>query len=426
MKRTLVTLGVSLALVTVILLAGNVIVIGDKLAAASPVLAWVFYGLLAGALVWLVVIPTCRILFAKPFPKLSVDPAAEDTPELRRELKSFARSLADNLGDLPAEEAAARRSELLAQLDRFYDLAELRGIIQGELDRRFAKAQEHIHQWAKTVFLVTTVSQVGRIDAITSLVINCRMIADVIRCSGYRPTWGQLGRQYARILATSLFSYYLSDALDKVEVDPEMLQLKALSNMPLVGTVTKSLVDGTANTLLSLRIGHVTLAYLREGAQALSGKSGAKVRRRAMLDAVKSFLVLSRDTTISGLSLMGQKLDAWINGEKEQPAEVPAEVTAFEVDVGGVAQCLARQRVQHSGQCGQVGLLCGSAARHLRLVGGGQRDDGQQQGKCLQMFHCHISVYIVLDGVQGGIFKHIAAHGPDGEVVAVEVAGGLA
>ena len=325
MKRTLVTLGVSLALVTVILLAGNVIVIGDKLAAASPVLAWVFYGLLAGALVWLVVIPTCRILFAKPFPKLSVDAAAEDTPELRKELKAFARSLADNLGDLPAEEAAARRSELLAQLDRFYDLAELRGIIQGELDRRFAKAQEHIHQWAKTVFLVTTVSQVGRIDAITSLVINCRMIADVIRCSGYRPTWGQLGRQYARILATSLFSYYLSDALDKVEVDPEMLQLKALSNMPLVGTVTKSLVDGTANTLLSLRIGHVTLAYLREGAQALSGKSGAKVRRRAMLDAVKSFLVLSRDTTISGLSLMGQKLDAWINGEKEQPAEVPAE-----------------------------------------------------------------------------------------------------
>lgn len=324
MKKTLVTLGASLALVVVILLAGNVIVIGDKLAAASPVLAWVFYGLLIAALCWLVVIPTCRILFAKPFPKLSVDDGTQDSPELRAELKSFARSLADNLGDLPAEEAAARRSELLAQLDRFYDLAELRGIIQGELDRRFAKAQEHIHQWAKTVFLVTTVSQVGRIDAITSLVINCRMIADVIRCSGYRPTWGQLGRQYARILATSLFSYYLSDTLDKVEVDPEMLHLKALSNMPLVGTVTKSLVDGTANTLLSLRIGHVTLAYLREGAQALSGKAGVKVRRRAMLDAVKSFLVLSKDTTIAGLSAMGQKLDAWINGEK--PAEPAAEI----------------------------------------------------------------------------------------------------
>ncbi len=329
MKKSLITLVVSLALVLVILLAGNVITIGDKLAGASPVLAWIFYGLLLAALVWLVVIPTCRILFAKPFPKLSVDPAAEDSPELRAELKAFVRSLADNLGDLPADEAAARRVELLRQLDGYYDLAELRGIIQDELKRRFDHAQDHINQWAKTVFLVTTVSQTGRIDAITTLVINCRMIADVIRCSGYRPTWGQLGKQYARILATSLFSYYLSDSLDKVEVDPEMLNLKALSSIPMVGTITKSLVDGTANTLLSLRIGHVTLAYLREGSEALSGKAGAKVRRQAMLDAVKSFLVLSKDTTIAGLSAAGQKLDAWINGTPAQAEEsAPAEPAA--------------------------------------------------------------------------------------------------
>ena len=331
MKKTLISLAVALALVLVILLAGNVITIGDKLSAASPVLAWVFYLLLAAAFVWLVVVPTCRILLAKPFPKLSVDPAAEDTPELRAELKGFARSLADNLGDLPADEAAAHRAELLAQVEGYYDLPELRGIIQTELDRRFDKAQAHINQWAKTVFLVTTVSQTGRIDALTSLVINCRMIADVIRCSGYRPTWGQLGKLYARILATSLFSYYLSDTLDKVEVDPEMLHLGALSKIPLMGTVTRSLVDGTANTLLSLRIGHVTLACLREGSAALAGKAGAKVRRQAMLDAVKSFLVLSKDSTIEGLSAMGQKLDSWINGTPDTPAAdgpAPGEAAA--------------------------------------------------------------------------------------------------
>ena len=327
MKKTLVWLGVSLALVLVILLAGNIITIGDKLAGASPVLSGLFYLLLAAALVWLVVLPTCRILLAKPFPKLSVDPAAEDSAELRAQLKDFARSLADNLGDLPAEEASAHRKALLAQVDGFYDLPELREIIQTELDRRFDKAQGHINQWAKTVFLVTTVSQTGRIDALTSLVINCRMIADVIRCSGYRPTWGQLGKLYVRILATSLFSYYLSDTLEKVEVDPEMLHLNALSKIPLMGTLTRSLVDGTANTLLSLRIGHVTLACLREGSAALAGKAGAKVRRQAMLDAVKSFLVLSKDTTIAGLSAAGQKLDAWINGTPEQAADAAGTPT---------------------------------------------------------------------------------------------------
>ena len=329
MKKSVISILVSLALILLILLAGNVITIGDKLAGASPVLAWLFYLLLLAALVWLVVIPTCRILLAKPFPKLSVDDTAEDSPALRTELKDFARSLADNLGDLPPEEAVAHRRELLAQVDNFYDLPELRGIIRTELERRFDKAKGHINQWAKTVFLVTTVSQTGRIDALTSLVINCRMIADVIRCSGYRPPWGQLGKLYPRILATSLFSYYLSDTLDKVEVDPEMLHLNALSKIPLMGTVTKSLVDGTANTLLSLRIGHVSLACLREGSAALAGKAGAKVRRQAMLDAVKSFIALSKDTTIAGLSAAAQKLDAWINGTPEPAAtEAPAPTEA--------------------------------------------------------------------------------------------------
>ena len=215
-----------------------------------------------------------------------------------------------------------------AEVDNYYDVSELRSIIGNELDRRFDKAQAHIYQWAKTVFLVTTVSQTGTIDAVTSLVINCRMISDVIRCSGYRPSWGQLCKLYARILATSLFSYYLSDTLDKIEVDPEMLHLKALSNIPLMGTITKSLADGTFNTLLSLRIGHVSLACLRDGAAALSGKAGAKVRRQAMIDAVKSFLVLSKDTTIAGLSAMGEKITAWVNGEPAEPQAVPAQVPA--------------------------------------------------------------------------------------------------
>ncbi len=328
MKKSLLALVIALALFLLIVLAGGVITIGDKLAAATPVLAWAFYGILLAVLVWLVVIPTCRIFLAKPFPKLSVDSAAEDTPQLRGELKAFALSLADNLGDLPPEEAAVRRKELLAEVDNYYDITELRAIIGKELDRRFDKAQAHIFQWAKTVFLVTTVSQTGTIDAVTSLVINCRMISDVIRCSGYRPSWGQLCKLYARILATSLFSYYLSDTLDKIEVDPEMLHLKALSNIPLMGTITKSLADGTFNTLLSLRIGHVSLACLRDGAAALSGKAGAKVRRQAMIDAVKSFLVLSKDTTIAGLSAMGEKITAWVNGEPAEPQAVPAQVPA--------------------------------------------------------------------------------------------------
>ena len=47
-----------------------------------------------------------------------------------------------------------------------------------------------------------------------------------------------------------------------------------------------------------------------------------------MIDAVKSFLVLSKDTTIAGLSAMGEKITAWVNGEPAEPQAVPAQVPA--------------------------------------------------------------------------------------------------
>ena len=47
-----------------------------------------------------------------------------------------------------------------------------------------------------------------------------------------------------------------------------------------------------------------------------------------MIDAVKSFLVLSKDTTIAGLSAMGEKITAWVNGETADPQPAPAALPA--------------------------------------------------------------------------------------------------
>ena len=44
MKKSLLALVIALALFLLSVLAGGVITIGDKLAAATPVLAWVFTG----------------------------------------------------------------------------------------------------------------------------------------------------------------------------------------------------------------------------------------------------------------------------------------------------------------------------------------------------------------------------------------------
>ena len=214
----------------------------------------------------------------------------------------------------------------------------MKQIVQKELDERYKKVRSHIHEWAKTEFLITTISQSSRIDAIASLVINFRMIGDLIRCSGFRPTNQQLFYQYCRILATSLFSYYLSDGISNLadgsgtladsvaDADLDTFSeagfLGSISTLKLSGLVSSSLLTGSLNTLLTLRIGYVTLTYLKSGSKALAGKNGIKVRRRAMLNAATEFLSIAKETgtnmTEQSYKVITDKVEELLHGKKEE------------------------------------------------------------------------------------------------------------
>lgn len=333
MKRNLIIIALLLIGFIVLMLMGNVITIGDKLYELTKIreVEIGFYCVVGLALFYLIVWPMIRLHATPEFPKLSVDAYVGDTDKTKKELKGFARSLSNHLGYLPQTEREEHKKELRRQIDSFYDVAELRGIVQKELDNRFATVKSHVNEWAKTVFMLTAVSQNGKLDAAISMVINFRMIADLIRCSGYRPSHRQLFKQYVRILVTSLFSYYLSNSLEDldvtaiggeeaadtvitggVEIDGSTVTesdfLTSVAGLKFLNLVPASLVDGALNSLLTLRIGYVTLAYLKEGSEGLAGKKGMKVRRHAMLEAIKAFGVMAKDTTVSGLSLIGEKI----------------------------------------------------------------------------------------------------------------------
>ena len=332
MKRNIIIIVLILIGFIVLLLMGNVITIGDKIYELTQIreVEIGFYCVVGLAVFYLVLWPIVRLHATPEFPKLSVDAYIGDSDKTKKELKGFARSLSNHLGYLPKEEREEHRKEMRRQIDSYYDVAELRGIVQKELDCRFNTVKTHVNEWAKTVFMLTAVSQNGKLDALISMVVNFRMIADLIRCSGYRPSNRQMFKQYVRILVTSLFSYYLSNSLENfdlssmggeeaadtvitgAEIDGNTVTesdfLASVAGLKFLNLVPASLVDGALNSLLTLRIGYVTLAYLKEGAEGLEGKNGMKVRRRAMLEAIKAFGVMAKDTTVSGLSLIGEKI----------------------------------------------------------------------------------------------------------------------
>ena len=337
MKRNLIILILIIIGFTSLILMGNIISIGDKLYELTQIRAVElgFYGVILIAFLWILLWPIIKIHATPEFPKLSVDNYIGDSDKTIKELKSFAKSLSNNLNYLPAEVRTEHKKQLLNKIENFYNADDLRTIIQKELNLRFDKVKSHINEWAKTVFMLTAVSQNGKLDSAISMVVNLRMISDLIECSGYRPSHRQLFNQYVRILATALFSYYLSNTiesyaksaaegavLDGIDENAVMETdfLMSLTGLKLFSQIPGSLVDGALNSLLTLRIGYVTLAYLKEGADGLAGKNGIKVRRRAMLESIKAFGIIAKETTNSGLSYMGEKIDEILNKKEPQKA----------------------------------------------------------------------------------------------------------
>ncbi|MBQ5506233.1 MAG: hypothetical protein IIT85_03725, partial [Prevotella sp.] len=73
-------------------------------------------------------------------------------------------------------------------------------------------------------------------------------------------------------------------------------------------------------TLITLRIGYVTLSYLKKGSEELKGKSGVRVRRSAMLASAKDLGELAKDSTISGVQFLGKKINELLYGAKTSEA----------------------------------------------------------------------------------------------------------
>lgn len=337
MKRNLIILILIIIGFTSLILMGNIISIGDKLYELTQIRAVElgFYGVILIAFLWILLWPIIKIHATPEFPKLSVDNYIGDSDKTIKELKSFAKSLSNNLNYLPAEVRTEHKKQFLNKIENFYNADDLRTIIQKELNLRFDKVKSHINEWAKTVFMLTAVSQNGKLDSAISMIVNLRMISDLIECSGYRPSHRQLFNQYVRILATALFSYYLSNTiesyaksaaegavLDGIDENSVMETdfLMSLTGLKLFSQIPGALVDGALNSLLTLRIGHVTLAYLKEGTEGLAGKNGIKVRRHAMLESVKAFGVIAKETTNNGLSYMGEKIEEILKKKEPQNA----------------------------------------------------------------------------------------------------------
>lgn len=151
------------------------------------------------------------------------------------------------------------------------------------------KADEHIKTAASNVFVMTAISQYGALDAFIVLLAQVRMVWQVTTLYNQRPTLRELVYLYSNVFATAFLASRIEN-MDLLEdqLEPVIASImgSSLSSLtPAFNTaatiVTNSIIEGSANAFLTLRVGVITKMYC----SSLVKQEKKRLRRTAAVQA---------------------------------------------------------------------------------------------------------------------------------------------
>lgn len=160
-----------------------------------------------------------------------------------------------------------------------------------------------IKREASAVFLTTAISQNGILDGISVLISLMRMIYRVTRLYENRPSISRIFYIYGNVAATVLVVRSIED-MDLIEEQLEpllasILGTSAISAIPGAAAVSNLLVnsvmEGSVNALLALRVGVITQRYL----SALTSVNRREARRNASIQAAALLGGVLKDNVVN-------------------------------------------------------------------------------------------------------------------------------
>lgn len=264
--------GFGLAVLFLLILVSNVISVGERLRTVHVYLEYGFYAL-SVLLTWFLVINPLRIIIFAP--TFSVDRILDDEHKRHKVYKDAAKILLKN--EILTDDDKERLGENLNN----------RKNLKNELTTVFNTTIKDeirivIEKNSKTVLVSTALSQNGNLDMLSVIAINLKMIKEITTLTGFRPSYPRLVKLMLNVMTTSLIAEGLDDA-EISELLPKKMS-EALTDLPFVKTISNSIMSGTANAMLTCRVGVVTQKYLFMDNELLDKK---EIRRMAIKETVK-------------------------------------------------------------------------------------------------------------------------------------------
>ena len=229
-----------------ILFATNqIIAFHANLTTIDPTLAWLVTGFISITVFLLLLIP--MVLIAR-LPKSVSFPDKEEDEERYRAL----------LRGRLAKNKLIRKAGI--------DVSDEEGM-QKALTLLNTEAHTIIKQTAKSVFFTTAISQNGKLDALTVFITQSRMIWKIAHIYWQRPSIKDMTTLYGNVGATALIASELDEIDITRQIEPVINAVLRSPGraIPVVGhaahIITESLLEGSTNAFLTLRVGIVTQRY---------------------------------------------------------------------------------------------------------------------------------------------------------------------
>jgi hypothetical protein len=265
----------------ILILLSSVLSVGEKLNRVHAYLEYGFY-VVSFLLVYLLIVRPVHIIFFSP--SFSVETTLDQTS--RRNYLTYKR-VAKRLieRDDISDDEKEKLKETMSDPDQLNE--SLNHVFNNAIKKSMNKT---IKRNAKTVMISTAISQNGRLDFFTVVVVNLKMIKELVVMCGFRPSFKHLAKLTINVFTTALIAEGLEN-MDMNEVLPQST-VNTIGELPLIKPLVSSVTQGISNALLTLRIGIVTRKYLFSDAKEVTKEH---IRRTALLEAAKLTPVVLAD-----------------------------------------------------------------------------------------------------------------------------------
>ena len=164
--------------------------------------------------------------------------------------------------------------------------------IESALQKLDKHADDVVTSTASAVFLSTAVLQSGRLDVLVVFAAQTRLIWQVAHVYYQRPSLRDFVQLYANVASTA----FIAAGIEDIDVDVLVGTIfgSTVAAIPGMHLLVSSVLSGSANAFLTLRVGMITKEYCRCTVRV--EKMG--LRRAATVKAAKLLVSIVREGTV--------------------------------------------------------------------------------------------------------------------------------